>query len=208
MPESSTGSGPQSGNSEDTEAVKKSAPESPSGTPPAEGSVSRASEHEPTGLDLARSTAAAVRGSAAQRPSYKWGRSRRPETAELSGSHPDGRDPMTLSASLERLVTDSGWAADVAVRAVFARWPEIVGAEVAAHCQPETYRDGHLTIRTDSTAWATQMRLLAPQVVRRMNEELGDASVLRIDVQGPEGPSWRRGPRSVRGARGPRDTYG
>jgi len=115
---------------------------------------------------------------------------------------------MSLDAAVERLVTDNGWTADVAVHAVFARWPEIVGSDVAAHCSPESYRDGHLTIRTDSTAWATQLRLLAPNVVRRMNHELGDGTVLRIDVQGPEVPSWRRGRRSVRGARGPRDTYG
>ena len=165
-------------------------------------------EHEPTGLDLARATAAAIRGNARLRPRYAAGRPWRAKTTELSGAHPDGRDPMSLDAAVERLVTDNGWTADVAVHAVFARWPEIVGSDVAAHCSPESYRDGHLTIRTDSTAWATQLRLLAPNVVRRMNHELGDGTVLRIDVQGPEVPSWRRGRRSVRGARGPRDTYG
>ncbi len=53
-----------------------------------------------------------------------------------------------------------------------------------------------------------EMRLLAPTVVRRLNEELGDGTVTVIDVKGPTGPSWRKGPRSVRGGRGPRDTYG
>jgi predicted nucleic acid-binding Zn ribbon protein len=52
------------------------------------------------------------------------------------------------------------------------------------------------------------MRLLAPNVVRRLNEELGDGTVTVIDVQGPRGPSWKRGLRSVRDGRGPRDTYG
>ena len=63
-------------------------------------------------------------------------------------------------------------------------------------------------MQTDSTAWATQMRLLAPTVVRRLNEELGDGTVTVIDVRGPTCPSWKRGPRSVRDGRGPRDTYG
>ena len=162
----------------------------------------------PTGLDLARATAAAMRGFASLRPRYEASRPRRVKATELSGAHPDARDPMVLGAAVGRLVADNGWAADVAVHAVFGRWPQIVGSEVAEHCRPESYRDGHLTIRTDSTAWATQLRLLAPTVVRRMNAELGDGTVLRIDVQGPEAPSWRRGRRSVRGARGPRDTYG
>jgi predicted nucleic acid-binding Zn ribbon protein len=52
------------------------------------------------------------------------------------------------------------------------------------------------------------MRLLAPTVLRRLNGELGDGTVTYIDVKGPNGPTWRKGPRSVRDGRGPRDTYG
>ncbi len=63
-------------------------------------------------------------------------------------------------------------------------------------------------MQTDSTAWATQMRLLAPTVVRRLNEELGDGTVRVIDVRGPNVPIWKRGRRSTRDGRGPRDTYG
>jgi predicted nucleic acid-binding Zn ribbon protein len=63
-------------------------------------------------------------------------------------------------------------------------------------------------VRTDSTAWATQMRWLAATVLRRLNEELGDGTVTLIDVKGPTGPTWKSGPRSVRDGRGPRDTYG
>ena len=63
-------------------------------------------------------------------------------------------------------------------------------------------------VRTDSTAWATQLRLLAPTVVRRLNEELGAGTVTALDVQGPLGPSWKKGRRSTRDGRGPRDTYG
>lgn len=164
--------------------------------------------HEATGLDLARTTAAAMRGFAKRGLRTDSNRARRAKTIQLSGAHPDGRDPMLLGAAVDQMVTANGWSADVAVRAVFARWPEIVGSDVAAHCKPTSYQDGNLAIRTESTAWATQLQLLAPHVVRRMNDELGDGTVLRIDVQGPEAPSWRRGPRSIRGARGPRDTYG
>jgi predicted nucleic acid-binding Zn ribbon protein len=45
-------------------------------------------------------------------------------------------------------------------------------------------------------------------VVRRLNEELGHGTVTVIDVQGPHLPTWKKGPRSVRDGRGPRDTYG
>ena len=87
------------------------------------------------------------------------------------------------------------------------RWPQIVGADVAAHCLPEEFEAGRLIVRTDSTAWATQVRLLAPTLVRRLNEDLGPRTVTAVRVLGPAGPSWRKGMLRVPG-RGPRDTYG
>jgi len=131
---------------------------------------------------------------------------RRP-TSMRSGSAPDDRDPQTLSTAVSRLLAQRGWEVDVAVHSVMARWSELVGPQVAEHCEPERYEDGELTIRTESTGWATQLRLLAPQVIRRLNGELGADTVRRVTVRGPDAPRWSHGPRSVRG-RGPRDTYG
>ena len=165
--------------------------------------------HDTTGLELARQVAAAMRGAVRGRAARGQDRrTRGSRGSQLSGAHPDGRDPTLLGASVEKLVDESGWATDLAVHGVFGRWGSIVGPEVAAHCTPQSYGDGRLKVSTDSTAWATQLRLLAPTVVRRLNEELGDGTVVVIDVSGPTGPSWRRGRRSVRDGRGPRDTYG
>lgn len=180
-----------------------------------------AQPHDETGLDLARATARSLAG-AARAVSSGVGRTRaaarrraRSVDPQASGSHPDDRDPQTLDVTLGRLVAERGWSDDIRVHGVFARWPTIVGQQVAQHTTPVSFdagdedsRGGRLVVRTDSTAWATQMRLLAPTVVRRLNEELGDGTVAVIDVEGPSVPSWKRGRRSIRGARGPRDTYG
>ncbi|MEJ7743502.1 MAG: DciA family protein [Nocardioidaceae bacterium] len=163
-------------------------------------------DHEPTGLDAARAVAARYR-SGQQRPRVK-GSSRPAREAHVSGAHPDGRDPALLGASVDKLVNESGWTTDVAVRGVFARWPRIVGDEVAGHCTPQSFEEGKLIVGTDSTAWATQLKLLAPTVVRRLNEELGHGTISQIVVHGPDTLSWRRGRRAVRDGRGPRDTYG
>ncbi len=128
--------------------------------------------------------------------------------AAASGAHPDDRDPQLLDNTIGRLIAEQGWVTDVRVHGVFSRWDHLVGRDVAQHCRPESFADGKLVVRTDSTAWATQMRLLAPTVVRRLNEELGHGTVTVIDVLGPHVPTWRKGPRSVRDGRGPRDTYG
>lgn len=177
------------------------------------GEVSRETEveHDETGLDLARSIARSLAGSKrrpARRTSSRPGSRPRRADPKASGAHPDDRDPQLLDNTIGRLVAEQGWATDVRVHGVFSRWDRLVGREVAQHCHPESFADGKLVVRTDSTAWATQMRLLAPTVVRRLNEELGDGTVLVIDVLGPHGPTWRKGPRSVRDGRGPRDTYG
>lgn len=176
----------------------------------------QAAEHEESGLDLARSVARSL----ARGPQKVRRSGRRARTdPKSSGSHPDDRDPQTLDATLGRLIAEQGWGSDVRVHGVFSRWDAMVGRDVAQHVRPVSYiRDddeggqggqgGRLVVQTDSTAWATQMRLLAPTVVRRLNEELGDGTVRVIDVQGPNLPSWKRGRRSVRDGRGPRDTYG
>jgi predicted nucleic acid-binding Zn ribbon protein len=126
----------------------------------------------------------------------------------VSGAFPDDRDPQTLDVALTRVVDDHGWQVDLKVASMFARWGELVGPEVGAHSGPESFADGKLVVRTDSTAWATQLKLLAPAIVRRLNEDLGHGTVLVIDILGPHAPSWKRGQRSVRDGRGPRDTYG
>jgi predicted nucleic acid-binding Zn ribbon protein len=164
-------------------------------------------EHADDGLDLARALArASARSTPVRRPRKKP--ERRPRPGRASGAHPDDRDPQPLDATVGRIVEDHGWDLNLRVQGVFARWAEIVGSEIAAHTTPESFADGRLVVRTDSTAWATQLKLLAPSVVRRLNEDLGHGTVTVIEILGPHGPSWKRGPRSVRDGRGPRDTYG
>ena len=117
-------------------------------------------------------------------------------------------EPVPLGAAIGGLLDAEGWALAVATGSVFGRWAEIVGPDLAAHTTPEGLSDGELTVAADSTAWATQVRLLAPQLVLRLNRELGDGTVLRVRVQGPAAPGRRPGQWRVRGSRGPRDTYG
>jgi predicted nucleic acid-binding Zn ribbon protein len=164
-------------------------------------------EHDKQGLDLAKSLAGRLKGMSPVKP-VKRRRRPRIDGAQISSARPDDRDPQKLTNTLGRLMRDQGWEVDVAVHGVMARWSSIVGPEMAEHCKPETYQDTELTVRTDSTAWATQLKMLAPDLVRRLNAELGEGTVTRVNVQGPHAPSWRKGPRTIRGGRGPRDTYG
>jgi predicted nucleic acid-binding Zn ribbon protein len=127
------------------------------------------------------------------------------------GRRPRREDPEPLNTAIDALLDSRGWREATAVGSVFGRWADIVGPELAAHTRPDTLADGELTVTADSTAWATQVRLLAAHLVRRLNAELGDGAVQRVRVRGPAGaagPARRPGEWRVRGGRGPRDTYG
>lgn len=117
-------------------------------------------------------------------------------------------DPQPLGTAIRRLLADRGWQQQAAAGAAFGRWEQIVGAELAAHARPAGLADGELVVQADSTAWATQLRLLAATLVRRLNAELGDGTVRRVKVRGPAGPPRQPGAWRARGGRGPRDTYG
>jgi predicted nucleic acid-binding Zn ribbon protein len=124
------------------------------------------------------------------------------------GQPQEGADPQPLGAAIRRLLAERGWEQQAAVGSAFGRWDQIVGPELAAHARPDGLTDGELLVVADSTAWATQLRLLAATLVKRLNAELGDGTVRRVKVRGPAGPPRQPGSWRARGGRGPRDTYG
>ena len=165
--------------------------------------------------DPARAALAGARGSSRtsgrRRPTR---RRRRPDEpgrnrGGYSAPGPDpARDPQLLGALLPGYVADLGWERPLADARVFAQWSSLVGADVAAHCEPQSLRDGELRITAESTAWATQLRMLAGTLLARLVAELGPHVVTKLVISGPTAPSWKHGPRSLRNGRGPRDTYG
>jgi predicted nucleic acid-binding Zn ribbon protein len=124
-----------------------------------------------------------------------------------SGPGPDPRDPQKFGAMLERLMRARGWEKPKAEATVFGAWERVVGPDVAQHSRPVKLDAGVLTVEAESTAWATQLRLLAATLLRKIALEVGHNVVTRLQIHGPAAPSWNKGPRRVQG-RGPRDTYG
>lgn len=136
-----------------------------------------------------------------RKPSADRGRRR------WSGPGPDGRDPQPLGRLARDVANTRGWSPRVAEGTVFAQWFEVVGEQIAEHAQPTLLRDGVLTIAAESTAWATQLRMVQAQVLAKIAAAVGDDVVTALRITGPTAPSWRKGPRHIAG-RGPRDTYG
>jgi len=124
-----------------------------------------------------------------------------------SGPGPDGRDPQPLGRLTRDLADTRGWSPKVAEGTVFAQWATVVGEQIAEHAVPTALNDGVLSVSAESTAWATQLRMVQAQLLAKIAAAVGDGVVKALKITGPTAPSWRKGPRHVRG-RGPRDTYG
>jgi predicted nucleic acid-binding Zn ribbon protein len=180
--------------------------------------VSTEPEPEKTGPELAR----AVLDAAKARRQAAAPRRRTPPGADearpaaggsgrrargYSGAGPDPRDPQAFGDLLAKLVKARGWQRPAAEATVFGAWERVVGPDIAKHSRPIKLDDGELTVEAESTAWATQLRLLAASLLQRIAAEVGHNVVRKLHIHGPAAPSWSRGARRVRG-RGPRDTYG
>jgi predicted nucleic acid-binding Zn ribbon protein len=180
--------------------------EAAAGGDDAAGGEAAAGAEELTGPELARAVLDAARARRPARRTRKDGGGA-PRPRGYSGPGPDPRDPQPFGAVLARLVKARGWQRPAAEATVFGAWARVVGPEVAEHSRPVKLEGGELTVEAESTAWATQLRLLAGSLLQRIAVEVGHNVVTKLHIHGPAAPSWSRGPRRVRG-RGPRDTYG
>jgi Zn-ribbon-containing, possibly RNA-binding protein and truncated derivatives len=157
------------------------------------------------GAAQARERLAQAKADAARRGRLPRTEPRR--TSSAAAPRREAGDPLPFGRAIRDLLTARGWERPAAVGGVFGRWAEIVGPELAAHTKPESFADGEVIVAADSTAWATQVRLLASVLVKRLNEELGEGTITRVRVRGPQGGPRPGGGLRVTG-RGPRDTYG
>lgn len=187
----------------------------PADSPPVDASPTDGQPGEPAPDELGSARAALARARRAARdrglrPGSPAARRRKAGDLGRGGRTSDkgGRDPAPLADQLDRLLRDRDWQVDVAAGSVMSRWADIVGPDVAAHATPVSFEQGRLTVRAESTAWATQLRWLESTLMSRMSDAVGAGVVQELRVVGPSAPSWKRGPRSVSDGRGPRDTYG
>ncbi|MCX5045017.1 DUF721 family protein [Aldersonia sp. NBC_00410] len=185
-------------NSADEDPAVDSAASAPSGSDIARRALEEArAQARANGKAVGRGNASPRRARAAPvRRSRGW-----------SGPGPDNRDPQPLGNLASTIARSSGWSDKFAEGTVFGRWSAVVGDDVASHCVPTALRERVLHVSAESTAWATQLRMLQSQILARIAAAVGDGLVTGLRITGPATPSWRKGERHVSG-RGPRDTYG
>jgi predicted nucleic acid-binding Zn ribbon protein len=88
--------------------------------------------------------------------------------------------PRPLAAALEQLGHQA--SPPTLLARVQAAWTEVVGPAIAAEAQPVGERSGTVTVACRSAAWASELELLAPDLLERLNGALGDATDAPLDA--------------------------
>ncbi|GAA4477659.1 DciA family protein [Enteractinococcus fodinae] len=103
--------------------------------------------------------------------------------------------PQPLGDVFSKFIAQRGWKEPVAVGSVLADWASVVGPQIAENAKVETFENAKLVLRASSTAWATQLRLLTPQLMHKFDEVLGPGVITKLEIKGPTGGSYGRRPR-------------
>ncbi|MFJ5548656.1 DciA family protein [Streptomyces sp. NPDC093225] len=92
---------------------------------------------------------------------------------------------MLLAVALLETAEHYGWPAPEAADLI-RQWPALVG-EVAANLIAVSFNpaSGTLHLRAQSRAWTTQGRLLAPGLIKRVNDAIGAQTVRAIVILPP-----------------------
>lgn len=117
-------------------------------------------------------------------------------------------EPEKISNLISELVASRDWRQGIAEGNLFSDWASIVGSDIAEHAKPISLFEGKLTIQTTSTAWSTQLRLIQSELLKSIRSSAPGVLVEDLIIIGPHAPSWKRGLRTIRGAKGARDTFG
>lgn len=98
--------------------------------------------------------------------------------AEGADNSPGSRLTEQIDALLRRLGSES----TTVVAGVFSDWCALVGDTVAQHASPIKLESGRLLVEVDEPAWATQMRFLESEIIRKLLASTGN-TINGIDVR-------------------------
>jgi predicted nucleic acid-binding Zn ribbon protein len=91
-------------------------------------------------------------------------------------------EPVPLRDAVAKVGKELGVPAPDAISVLDARWPDVVGPQIAAHAKVRSVRDGECTIEVDGPVWATQLRYAANDVLERANEHCGAVVLTSVKV--------------------------
>jgi predicted nucleic acid-binding Zn ribbon protein len=95
----------------------------------------------------------------------------------------DAREgPYGIREALAKLSRRLGLPDPSRAGAVWGRWEELVGAEIAGHARPSSLRGGVLRVRADSPGWAHELGYMREEIQARVNAGLDHPVVTEVRV--------------------------
>jgi predicted nucleic acid-binding Zn ribbon protein len=91
--------------------------------------------------------------------------------------------PRPVGKALEGYLRENGLAEVSRLAELDAIWPEVVGEDVARHASPRLVRGDVLVVEVDHSAWAAELRFLAGEILRRIEETLGRPVAGTVNVR-------------------------
>ncbi|MGH7569367.1 MAG: DciA family protein [Gemmatimonadales bacterium] len=89
--------------------------------------------------------------------------------------------PQSVGEALQSYLAKSGLARRLGQAQVVPDWPRLVGAQIAAVTQPESVApDGTLFVRVATSAWMTELQLMTPEIMARINAGRGTGRISTI----------------------------
>jgi len=88
------------------------------------------------------------------------------------------RGPRSLALALDQLRDEL--SPETVLADVQRAWPAAVGAAIAAEASPVSERSGVLTVSCSAAVWAQELDLMAPAILKRLNERLGGGHITRL----------------------------
>lgn len=167
----------------DRGAVGRSLPQPVNGHPVASGPSGApvpSAAPAASGADLARQALARARAEARNRGAVPRGTGPR-----RRGRMRSRNEPQMFGEAVRTWLIEHGWQEQVAIGGVFGRWSDIVGEVIGRRLRPESYAEGELVVVAESPTMAAQARTMTRDLMRRLNAELGEGTVVSIKVKGP-----------------------
>jgi predicted nucleic acid-binding Zn ribbon protein len=81
--------------------------------------------------------------------------------------------PTAVGDLIGQVLGDLGLDGVAKAHQIGARWEEVVGAQVAAHCRPLGLRGDVLEVEVDSPVWSQQLQLRKPDLLRALERQFG-----------------------------------
>jgi hypothetical protein len=88
-----------------------------------------------------------------------------------------------LSYTLGSILKARGLQGHLSEYRIFGQWEKTVGSVIARHARPLSVRGKKLFLSVDSPAWMQQLSLLKPEIIEKVNSNLGKDAIKDITLR-------------------------